>query len=214
VAKTSASNFLSLICVGDAFDAFIQKPFCLSGLPWPDTDNENFCYHQISIDTSKNTIQWRCSHGVCYASAKSTVDLKHLSLQKKNAQPPAWFRCLFSLDANQMWNKKKGFPRPIRTSAKGSRPCHQACAGRYIRWTRPEAVCHDGEEEKAIKKNKNSKIIQRCWTFIEEYSWERDNCRRRGVGSWDKERGGNDWEWERIDIAEKKWKPHLWRRHI
>jgi len=28
-----------LICVGDAFDAFNQKPFCLSGLPWPDTDN-------------------------------------------------------------------------------------------------------------------------------------------------------------------------------
>ena len=41
---------------------------------------ENFCYHQISIDTSKNTIQWRCSHRGCYASAKSTVDLKHLSL--------------------------------------------------------------------------------------------------------------------------------------
>ena len=51
----------------------------------------NFCYHQISIDTSKNTIQWRCSHRGCYAyaSAKSTVDLKHLSLQKKthNHQP-------------------------------------------------------------------------------------------------------------------------------
>ena len=31
--------FFTLICVGDAFDAFIQKPFCLSGLPWPDTDN-------------------------------------------------------------------------------------------------------------------------------------------------------------------------------
>ena len=39
VAKTTASIFFSLICVGDAFDAFIQKPFCLSGLPWPDRDN-------------------------------------------------------------------------------------------------------------------------------------------------------------------------------
>lgn len=44
---------------------------------------ENFCYYQISTDTSKNTIQWRCSHRGCCASAKSTVDLKHLSLQKK-----------------------------------------------------------------------------------------------------------------------------------
>ena len=39
MAKTSAIIFFCLICVGDAFDAFIQKPFCLSGLPWPDTDN-------------------------------------------------------------------------------------------------------------------------------------------------------------------------------
>ena len=44
---------------------------------------ENFCYYQISTDTSENTIQWRCSHRGCCASAKSTVDLKHLSLQKK-----------------------------------------------------------------------------------------------------------------------------------
>ena len=50
---------------------------------------KNFYDHQISTDTSKNTIQWRCSHRGCYASAKSTVDLKHLSLQKKthNHQP-------------------------------------------------------------------------------------------------------------------------------